>query len=609
MPARHPHTADQEADFSTTQGLENPVSWFGETELQAQRTHARPLAGIHSPAFSRLLKAFLAARVLLGLSLLGGIGASLYADRTVEAIAAVASLLYALLCMVWWWLPTQPSTASASRQGLRLHVSSVQITLSAVIMDLLFFWALPQMQPGFNANTTALMALPVLMAAVLLRRFAAVATAAGATLLLLAEAVFNGWSGMRWDVSMTSAGVSGMGFFAMTLVVSELAQRLSSEQRSAQDHMDIARQQAQLNRLVIEEMPEGVLVIDRQGNVRSANPSARRLLAAQGQTGPAPFQLRGVPAWSPLVEAIERAFASHGMDMKPQNVMITFDDQMRRGLNMRLKFTQRHQQPDSDEVCVVLLEDLRQINARARQDKLAAMGRMSAALAHEIRNPLAAISQANALMAEDAITPEQQKLTTMVADNVQRLKQIVDDVMTVSPGSRDAAPMIDIRRALRDIVEQWSALHPDIHRRQRLKLELNGLPPPELNTRLMVRFDPEHLRRVLVNLLDNASRHGSDNPQAIVVRAQCLGSPPQPVQVMLSVLSDGPRIEANVEAALFEPFFSTRSRGTGLGLYICRELCEQHGASMEYRSHPPTQRHRNEFYLMMPMADLATDTP
>lgn len=610
-PRLRPHASASHTsglDMPSTQSMDNPLSWFGDLESPSKTSDLLPIAGVNSPAFARLLRAFLATRALLGVALVGGTVASVLMDRSMNALATLLVSVYACLALAWWAWPQRSIRQSTTVPNRWLPLfSQGQQTLSAVVVDLLFFALFNQLQFGLSVNTTALLALPVLMASVLLRRFFAVATAAAATLLLLAMVVLEGWQGNSWNASLTTAGVSGIGFFAIALAVSELAIRLSKEQRNAQDHMGLARQQAQLNRLVIEEMTEGVLVIDRQGRVRSANPAARQLLSAHGQTGPAPFQLRGVPAWLPLVSAIEQAFVSPAEAMQPQQLLITFDDQTRRGLQMRLKFTQNRQHSEQDDVCVVLLEDLRQISARARQDKLAAMGRMSAGLAHEIRNPLAAISQANALLAEDAATPGQQRLTGMVADNVQRLKQIVDDILAVSPGSKGQSPLIDIRHATREAVDQWLSLHESVSASQRLKVDLLGLPPAELNARAMVRFDPEHLRRILINLLDNAARHSSQAPQAMMVSAQCLGQAPGAVQIMVSVLSDGPPIEPSVEAALFEPFFSTRSQGTGLGLYICRELCEQHGASMEYRSHPPTKRHRNEFYLLMPMAELATE--
>jgi two-component system sensor histidine kinase PilS (NtrC family) len=113
---------------------------------------------------------------------------------------------------------------------------------------------------------------------------------------------------------------------------------------------------------------------------------------------------------------------------------------------------------------------------------------------------------------------------------------------------------------------------------------------------MSVKFDPDHLRRVLVNLLENALRHGSGRPDALWVRVQARGTD----EVMLSVASDGAPIAADVEPYLFEPFFSTRSRGSGLGLYICRELCERYGATIEYRPRGPGTRHRNVFVLTLP---------
>jgi two-component system sensor histidine kinase PilS (NtrC family) len=109
---------------------------------------------------------------------------------------------------------------------------------------------------------------------------------------------------------------------------------------------------------------------------------------------------------------------------------------------------------------------------------------------------------------------------------------------------------------------------------------------------LWVLFDAEHLRRVMVNLLDNGARHASNQPGALQLR---LARGPLPGTVRLTLASDGEAIQADVERHLFEPFFSTRSRGSGLGLYICRELCERYGASIDFSLAPATARHRNVF--------------
>ena len=258
---------------------------------------------------------------------------------------------------------------------------------------------------------------------------------------------------------------------------------------------------------------------------------------------------------------------------------------------MRVRFTRRRSlqqgQAATEEFCVLLLEDVRTAQARLRQEKLAAMGRVSAGIAHEIRNPLSAIAQANALLLEDALPEPQQRLLRMVADNVARLKRLVDEVMEVAPGTAPLPSSIDATAEVAAAAADWARTAGlDAGPGGRLRLDLPMVP-------LRVVFDPEHLRRVLINLLDNAKRHCSDAPGAIGVRlaARDEGS------ALLLVDSDGAPIAHEVERYLFEPFFSTRSRGSGLGLYICRELCERYGASIEYRLRPDGQR--NLFLVIM----------
>ncbi|MEN9452893.1 MAG: hypothetical protein RLZZ369_1952, partial [Pseudomonadota bacterium] len=132
-----------------------------------------------------------------------------------------------------------------------------------------------------------------------------------------------------------------------------------------------------------------------------------------------------------------------------------------------------------------------------------------------------------------------------------------------------------------------------------LQLDLSGCKASPNYPHLLIRFEPEHLQRILVNLLDNALRYNSGAPGAILVSLHWTSHVNPQGMLMLSVLSDGDPITTDTERSLFEPFFSTSSRGTGLGLYICRELCERHGAHIDYRQHPFGIRHCNEFFMTM----------
>jgi two-component system sensor histidine kinase PilS (NtrC family) len=227
---------------------------------------------------------------------------------------------------------------------------------------------------------------------------------------------------------------------------------------------------------------------------------------------------------------------------------------------------------DGESLCVVFLQDQRETEARIQTEKLASMGRMSAAVAHEIRNPLAAIAQANALLNEDLQEPRHRQLTAMIQQNSKRLEKIVDDVLNLSraaPLGNTPSPRLELNAAVETACQDWARQARSSH-------------PPTLALHhevLLVGFDDEHLRRILVNLLDNALRHVRHPRHGLQVSTTTDGSG----RAYLSVWSDGAAMDASVERHLFEPFFSSQSRSSGLGLFICRALCEGHGAAISYR--------------------------
>jgi len=581
---------------SEVKGSASP-SWFDALGALADsrlEEGPRPVpvpAGGAGRALERVLRSYAAARAAVGVALvLAQLVVSLTGLRPSLFVLAVV-LAYALQAIVLWLLPSRTASAGAAPA----HTLSVRQWLATIGVDLLAFGTLQAMESETGFNFAALLVLPVLMAGVLTARRVALATTSAVALLLLVLAWLQVHDAADPALPMARAGLGGIGLFAIALVAGELALRLVREETAARESLELARQQAQLNRLVIQELADGLLVVDPRLRVRAANPAARSLLVAQGLAPPAPFDLDSRTAWEPLARAVTQALAEDRWPEAGRELSLVFEEGYVRTVRVRVRFTRGSSNSAdaaagaTETLCVLLLEDVRTALARLRQEKLAAMGRVSAGIAHEIRNPLAAITQANALLLEDTLLPAQQRLARIVGENAERLKRIVDDVTELAPGALPEPHAFDAVGEVTSAVEAWAGTAGIDHGPDsRLRTELPAMALP-------VWFDPEHLRRVLVNLLDNAGRHASHERGAIFVRLAAQDEQ----RALLSVFSDGGPIAPEVERHLFEPFFSTRSRGSGLGLYICRELCERYGASIEYHPRPGAERLRNEFLVII----------
>jgi len=599
-------SSDSVSDAEGDAGIDSlfDPGWLAAGDRPVSGAAAGRRADGHVPAeasaAARVFRTYTAARAAIGVGLVA-------AQAAGNLLAPGHGGLITLLCMVYgvqsvtlWLLPRFGSLGLPQT----VRVQRRRQWLLTIGVDLLVFSSMHLLAVGASFSYAALLVLPVLMAGVLTSRLLALGTAAGVALMLLAAAWPATLAGADAAAVLLQSGLGGLGLFVIAVVAGELAGRLATQEQAARGSFALARLQAQLNRLVIEEMADGVLVIDKKLRVRAANPAARGLLVDEGLSPPAPFRLLDRPAWTALRQAVEQALVDRNWPEAGREVELHFGKGHVRTVRMRVRFMQaRALDLQSDELerdgdpasapgaplGVLLLEDVRTAQARLRQEKLAAMGRVSAGIAHEIRNPLAAISQANALLLEDGLAPPQQRLLQMVAENVARLKRLVDDVMEVAPGGTPESHGVDAAVVVAAAVADWAAtvqLPTGPGSPVRVEFAVSALP---------VNFDGEHLRRVLVNLLENALRHASGAPASVLVRTLARDDG----GAHLSVLSDGPPIAPDVERHLFEPFFSTRSRGTGLGLYICRELCERYAAHIEYRLRPATETLRNEFVVHM----------
>ena len=555
--------------------MQQPRSWFGVLQTADNFLAAEP----RQSSFGRLWRAFMTARITIA-------GVLLVLQTVIYGFGNTHHLWPAALCTVY--LITTVAVRLLTQPKPPRRTFDAQWMLTVGVDVVVFSWL--NFLPTSGLNYTALFALPVLLSSVLGPILLALGTAASVTLMLLLDAWWmstqlTGDSAARF----LQAGLSGTGFFAVALLANQLALRLAREEKSARASQQAVRIQTQVNQLVIETLTDGVLVIDANGIVRSANPASQRLMTLGRPARKAPFVLVTQPAFQPLVEIMERTFS----DKQPHSAEVTLGEPGSNNRRLQVRTRLAAAQDNTDEaLCVMFLEDLREMEANVRVAKMAAMGRMSAAVAHEIRNPLAAISQANALLEEDLKEPAHRQLTTMISQNAQRLAKIVDDVLNISrvqvlgPEEHGAALMLDAMAER--ISGEWIQ---QTHANGRTCIVLSA-------AQACVVFDPEHLRRLMINLLDNALRYASQKDDAIKVTSLILPDG----QARLSVWSDGAPLEETVQTHLFEPFFTSESRSSGLGLYICRQLCERYGALIGYQRTKSDNIDGNEFFVCFKLA-------
>lgn len=543
---------------------------------------ATPFTALPLAMARRLWRAFSTGRVFSALVLLVMlVPQTPHLRFALTFFAWALGCAYLLLAIVGWLLLRD--RPPAARWGLPWLVLLASEIGTISLLQLLQLW-----QPGTVVHFSPLLALPLLASACLGSLRMALATTACATLVLLGGYAMAALEGMPngWELTMQTALVCA-GYFVVVYLTHHLAQRLAWQERLARQNHHMARAQAEINALIIDKLTEGVLVVDASLSIQQANPAALHLL---GHTSTDALTLHAKEAWAPLRELVMHCL----MNDQAQDARMYLLHAGQAPIGLYVRVWPSNQYPavpiptealDTSDAaedtqhsplttqCLVFLEDLRELEARLRTEKMAAMGRISAAVAHEIRNPLAAITQANALLQEELHEPTQQRLSRMIEQNAQRLAHTVDDVLDIARVQQqiqhNPSVALELDSTLASIWQEWQA-QDSSQRLGRFSAQCPG----------MVAFDGEHLRRVVVNLLDNAQRYAQGEGCA---RLQLSTRRALDGRAWLQIWSAGPEIEASVQQHLFEPFFSSRSRSSGLGLFICRELCQRHGAHISYQ--------------------------
>ena len=526
----------------------------------------------------KTLQTFNATRVLIAVVLLVYLSLN-----TKQGFWVTADFLYQEACIAYLILAVAFVAVTALYRRQLLWQLVVQVAVDIAVISILYIGA-----GGAKSGLAILYLFPLAGSAILAPLLMALCFVSVVSLVLLAEGARQYWAGLG-DAAISQSGLYGAAFFAAVLAINRLAARLiKQEQIVAQREQDLQTQQA-INRLIIADMSDGILVLDHEANIVTANPAAQRILDLPPAEEKSDYKL--ALKREPNLRPIAQAFASwlRRQDkqetveqdnqvlvvIKPNKISLTQDSIGPRGggvrelaVRLRLRFALVHALGQQQKRAVIFLQDVGEIENQAQQLKLASMGRLTASIAHEVRNPLSAVSHAAGLLSEEISLPSQLRLVKIISDNVLRLNRMIEDILKLSRKAQMQPEPIALFPLFTEILEEFQ----ETHKIRSGMIRIRGTQP------YRIWFDPLHLREVVVNLLSNASRYASGQDNSIQVEFVASATN----RLELHVQDDGPPMSPEVRAHLFEPFYTTSSKGTGLGLYLARELCLNNGAMLDY---------------------------
>ena len=427
------------------------------------------------------------------------------------------------------------------------------ITLQLVI-DIIALTAIMWISGGFKSGLQVLMMVYLAGAGLISEGRTSLFIAALATLGVLAENFWRFYTGID-AVEFLQVGISCAGFFAIAITSRLLARRARFNEDLAAERGALLGRQKAINERIIEDMRDGVIVMGEGGTVRQANPRASALLGMKLEPG---TRLVAADVW---FADCARSFGSEGSVRRlgPAAKLLRC-----RAVSAK---------PKGGGDTLIYLTDYEEIQEQVQQLKLAALGRLTASMAHEIRNPLSAVTQAADLLGEEKRTEVQARLTRIINDNARRIERLVREVLALGRRENILTQALPLAEMVAEVVEEFA---------------LGGKQASEtfscdIDPQTSFAADRAHIHQILVNLLGNARRYASGKPGSVRVFSYELAEG----RVALHVVDDGPGVAPGRQAEIFEPFFTTDSKGTGLGLYIARELAEANGARLEFVGNEP----------------------
>lgn len=437
-------------------------------------------------------------------------------------------------------------------------------SLMLLLVDVVALTLMVHASGGINTQLTLLFMVTIAAGNILLSGRMGAFIAAVAVIAILYEQFYFTLiqrEGLTSD-ALAQSSILGLSFFGVALFSQLIAHRTRQGEALAAQRADDIQALQRLNDQIIRRMRTGIIVINRHRHILLSNDATRELLGA-GES------IEAGTALADISITLEANF--HAWRRNPLLRPVPFRN-TQESTEISARFARLNPEDPHSGIVLIFIEDTTQITQRAQQLKLASLGRLTASIAHEVRNPLGAISHATQLLAEsEHIDGGDKRLLEIIEQHCRRMNAIVENVLSVSRRLPSYPEVLDLpewlARFRTDYLESTST-------QNQIELDLTA-------ERIEVRFDPQQLYQVVSNLVMNGLRYSSrrDNIPHIRLVAGHQDSNQLPY---LDVIDDGPGIPATLRDHLFEPFYTTEATGTGLGLYLSREICEANQARLDY---------------------------
>lgn len=528
----------------------------------------KPEALVPSHQNLALFRVYVGYRSLLAIVLL----IMLVSPNTRQLVGTLHPTLYTAVALAY--LATSiPLVGSLST---RLNESQ-HLMMLVFLVDIIAITLLADSSKGMSSGLPVLLVITIAASAVLItNRTLATLIAAIGVLAILLDTTWLILHRVLDSNSLFPAGILGLLLFGVSLMVQPIAYRLGRAEELARNRASDLYSLQRLNEQIVQHMQTGILLVNNEGVVRVMNKAATGLLAPE----------------RPFTVEHGRQLADYCPELAYQ-----FEHWKNSGVHRARPFTVtdgalpiianfRELQSNTNRETLVFVEDYSPVTQYAQSLKLSSLGRLTASIAHEIRNPLGAISHAAQLLQESPdLTPPDRRMADIIQSHSLRVNQIVESVMQISRREPPKPEYIQLSPWLTEFVSGYLNA---LHRPAEVTIDCDY-------RELLVEFDPENLQRVFANLLDNALRHsklatGKESARIEVDVDSSLQ------QCHIDIIDTGKGVASSDVAKLFEPFFTTMPEGSGMGLYLCRELCEINNADLDYR---PTRKGESCFRITL----------